>query len=344
MSSERDSAEVAYGGQAVIEGVMIRSPRFVSVACRLPGPDGRPSDHTAIDVCTEPVRSVLIRRPWLRKVPLLRGFAALFEMLGIGLRALERSGNLQLPTALLAPVLLATAADDDAKSSAGDGAGALNGPVMWTTIAVSLLIGGALFVWLPNHLADWLGHRLGWAHSRLGLNLIESAVRLVFFVAYIGLIGLMPDIRRVFMYHGAEHKVVNAYEAGRELTPAAVADMSVIHPRCGTNFAFIVILLSFVIFAFLPWTHSGLARLAMRLACLPLVSGLGFELVKLVGAHRDVAWLQALIWPGLVMQRLTTRPPAPDMLEVALASFTAVRQAEEGGDLLCTRLTPEAAA
>lgn len=336
-------AEISYGGQAVIEGVMIRSPRYVSVACRLPQADGSPGVDTPIDVHTELVDSWLARRAWVRRVPLLRGMAALFEMLGIGLRSLERSGNLQLvaeatATAAAEPTQAFPPAESPVPSTPPvEPAGTLNGPMMWTTIAISFAFGIALFVLLPNLLAARVLHLVHHGDSGVAKNLSEGLLRLVIFVAYIGGISLLPDIRRVFAYHGAEHRVVNGFEAGRDLTADSVADMSVIHPRCGTNFAFIVIVLSLIIFSFLPW-KGVLMRMVMRLACLPLVAGLGFELVRFVGKYRGCRPLQALIAPGLWLQRITTRPPQRDMVEVALASFNAVKLAEETGELTCTRL------
>ncbi|MBI5833988.1 MAG: DUF1385 domain-containing protein [Armatimonadetes bacterium] len=331
----------AYGGQAVVEGVMIRSPRYVSVACRLPQPDGSHGVSTPIDVHTELVATPYNKRPWLRRVPLLRGIISLFEMLGLGLRCLERSANLQLAVSLLAPWLFLTTEPDEPAGPPPKDAGALNGPMLWGTIGVSVLIGMGLFVVLPHALAQWLT-RLISSDSNVVLNLIEGAVRLLVFVGYVGLIGLMPDIRRVFAYHGAEHKVVNAWEASdpanpRDLTVDEVMPNSVIHPRCGTNFAFIVIMMSIVLFIFLPRPSFFLWRILLRLAAMPLVAGLSFELLKLVGRFRSATALQVLIAPGLAMQRITTRQPSSDMVEVALASFHAVRRAEETGELTCLR-------
>ncbi|NUP98261.1 MAG: DUF1385 domain-containing protein [Armatimonadetes bacterium] len=327
MAKSGAGQEVMYGGQAVIEGVMIRSPRYIAVACRLPEPDGKPGRTSPIDIHTEPVRSLFLKRPWLRKLPLVRGMVSLFEMLGLGLRSLERSANIQAAfLQVIAPLLcLATPAKQEK--------GALNGPLMAGTIAVAFTFGFALFVLLPNWVADLLGRWLGFGDHSLALNLVEGLLRLLIFVGYITAIGLMPDIRRVFQYHGAEHKVVNAYEAGVPLNIEQSARMSVIHPRCGTNFAFLVIVLSIVVFSFLPWTSSLLERVGMRLLCLPLVAGIGFELIRFVGTRREVAWLQALIAPGLWLQKLTTREPDPDMIEVALASFNAVKLAEETDEL-----------
>ncbi len=338
----------AYGGQAVVEGVMIRSPRYVSVACRLPLDDGSHGVDTPIDVHTELIASPYNRRPWLRRVPLVRGIVSLIEMLGLGLRCLERSANLQMPVALLAPWLFLSAEPDEpAPTPPTKDAGALNGPMLWGTIGVSFLIGLGLFVVLPHALAQWLTRLIG-SDSNVVLNLIEGALRLMVFVAYVGLIGLMPDIRRVFAYHGAEHKVVNAWEAmagsePHELTVDEVMPNSVIHPRCGTNFAFIVIIMSIVLFIFLPHPAFFLWRILLRLAAMPLVAGLSFELLKIVGRFRSAWALQALVAPGLAMQRITTRQPSPDMVEVALASFHAVRRAEETGELTCLR-TPGAGA
>ena len=341
MAAEDQQQQISYGGQAVIEGVMIRSPKYVAVACRTPAAGGAFGLTTPIDVRTEPVQSLFNRQPWLRKIPLLRGFFALIEMLGIGLRALERSGNIAgAATALVLP-LLGLASETPLPGtpkdpSAGhDGKGALNGPLMLGTIAVSFTIGIALFVLLPNWLADVIGRWLGFADNHLALNLVEGLIRLTIFVAYIGLIGLMPDIRRVFQYHGAEHKAVNGWEHGVPLTVEAVQGESVIHPRCGTNFAFLTIVLSVAVFAFLPWTPSILVRGGLRLLCLPLVAGIGFEIIRIVGKYRDVRWLQALILPGLALQKLTTREPQADMIEVSLASFKAVKLAQETGELRC---------
>lgn len=329
MADARQAEPNFYGGQAVVEGVMIRSRRYVAVACRYPQPDGQPGATTPIDIHTEALESLFLRVPTLQRLPIVRGIVALFEMLALGLRCLERSANIQAAfLSVLAPLWAVTSESDPE-----DGPGRLHGPLMIGAMAVGLAIGVGLFVVLPNWLADWLGRRFGWAEHGLLLNLVEGLLRLLVFVAYVGGIGLLRDIRRVFMYHGAEHKVVNGYEAGREMRVAELLDESVIHPRCGTNFAFIVVVMTIVVFSFLPWTASIWPRLGMRLALLPLVAGLSFELIRFVGQRREQRWLQGVIWPGLALQRLTTREPTPDMIEVALASFEAVRRAEEEGTL-----------
>lgn len=339
------SPRMPYGGQAVIEGVMIRGPRYAALACRLPQPDGQPGSDTAIDLRTEAIRSPYVKRPWLRKVPLVRGVVSLYEMLTVGLRALERSANLALPAQLAVPHLpLITMAGDDEPVAPppADAAGALNGPLLWGTIAVSFSIGLALFVFLPHAIGAWLTKLIG-SDSAWVLNLIEGGVRLAIFVAYVGLIGLMKDIQRVFAYHGAEHKVVNAWEArplGDEspITLAEALPFSVIHPRCGTNFAFIVIFMSILIFALLPNPDSLWLRLGWRMLILPLVVALSFELLRLVGRFRNARLLGLMVLPGMLMQRLTTRAPSEDMVRVALTSLDAVRAAEEEGEVRSERL------
>lgn len=334
-----------YGGQAVIEGVMIRGPRYAALACRLPQADGQPGTDTPIDLRTEAIRSPYVKRPWLRRVPLVRGVVSLYEMLTVGLRALERSANLALPAQLVVPhlPLLTLAGDDEPVAPpSSEAAGALNGPLLWGTIAASFAIGIALFVFLPHAVGAWLTRLIG-SESTWVLNLIEGALRLLIFVAYVGLIGLMKDIQRVFAYHGAEHKVVNAWEArplGNDapITLDEARPFSVIHPRCGTNFAFIVIFMSIVLFALLPNPTSLLARLGWRLLILPLVVALSFELLRLVGRFRDARLLGLMVLPGMLMQRLTTRQPSDDMVRVALASLDAVRAAEEEGEVRSVRL------
>ena len=338
-----------YGGQAVIEGVMIRSPRFLSVACRLPNGE--------IDVQTEPILSFYQRHPTLRRIPFVRGIFALWEMLALGLRALERSAHLQLGEEETGPPL-----------SKG---------TMAATLLAGFLIGIVLFLVLPRLIIGWMeppagaptagmsvgnpvgageaavsGHPGGGfrperssLRERLGLNLLEGLIRLGVFVLYIVAVATLPpvapEIRRVFAYHGAEHKVVNTYEAGQTVVLGNALGQSTLHPRCGTNFAFIVIVMSILVFSLLPWVQhlpwwqKLLWHVLPRVALLPVVAGLSYEVVKWAGQYYD-SWvpLRILIAPGLLLQRLTTRQPDEPMIEVALAAFWAVRRAEETGEIL----------
>jgi len=351
--------DLSYGGQAVIEGVMIRSPRFISVACRLP--DGR------IDVQTEEIKTLFQRQPWLRQIPLVRGVLALFEMLALGLKTLERSANLQLveplggrpgPQGVVWRAARARAGRHLRRPASSPAARArglrrkqaarrrylaaqpppavkeeapLSGWAMLGTLAFAFALGAVLFVALPNLLAGWLGVLLP---NKFWLNAAEGLIRLAIFVGYIGVISTLPavgpEVRRVFAYHGAEHKVVNAFEAGQPLSLGSIDRFGTIHPRCGTNFAFIVIVISILAFSLLPW-NAWYWRILSRLVLLPMVAGIGYEVVQLAGKNPNSALMRFLIGPGLLLQRLTTREPDEVMVEVARRSFWAVWQAEETG-------------
>lgn len=300
---------ILLGGQAVIEGVMIRSPRYYAVACRAPGGE--------VVVESSPIRSWLQRAPELRKVPLLRGVLAMGEMLSLGLWALEHSASLQL------------------EPSQRRGAGGRW--AMGLSLLLGLGIGFLLFVVLPTEGADRLRPILG-DHPFL-LHLAEGLLRLLVLVGYIGAISLLPEIRRLFAYHGAEHKVVNAFEAGEALEEENIRRFSTVHPRCGTTFLFLVVVVGLLVFALSPWEDLG-SRLAWRLGLLPLVVGISYEWLRWVGGRglygQGRGWAlggrwgalalltHLLILPGLLLQKMTTREPTDDMLQVALAALRAV--------------------
>ncbi len=205
------------------------------------------------------------------------------------------------------------------------------GPVAWTTVAVSLAISIALFILLPAAVAKWVEHQFGvpaWVGA-----FFEGVLRLVLFVLYLVLIGRMPDIRRVFQYHGAEHKTINAYEAGAPLIPAKVAEYSVQHPRCGTSFLLIVLVLSMILFAplnfnFVEGPLSVVLRLLSRLLLIPVVAGISYEFLRYSARHLDNPLVRVLVAPGLALQRLTTREPDLSMLECAIAALTPVLAAD----------------
>lgn len=194
------------------------------------------------------------------------------------------------------------------------------------TVVGSFSLGVGLFVALPNLITDWAVKPL--THDRILLNLAEGAIKLAIFVAYVALIGTRPDIRRVFEYHGAEHKVVYAAENGRPITPEGARPFDTPHPRCGTGFALLTIVVSVICFSFLPWTQSHLPRVLWRLALMPLVAGVSFEIVKLTAHPTLGRFAQALMIPGLWMQRLTTRQPDDAQLEVSCAAMQAILDAE----------------
>lgn len=204
---------------------------------------------------------------------------------------------------------------------------------MWLfglTVLVSFSMGIGLFVALPNLITDWTVAHL--TTNRILLNLAEGLVKLAIFVAYVGIIGTRPDIRRVFEYHGAEHKVVYAAENGQPITPESARPYDTPHPRCGTGFALLTIVVSVICFSFLPWYEEHLPRVMWRLALMPLVAGVSFEVIKLTAHPTLGPFAQALMIPGLWMQRLTTRQPNDEQLEVSCVAMQAILDAEADFD------------
>ena len=280
------------GGQAVIEGVMMRGPGLRATAVR--DPQGK------IQVETVPVRSLSDRFPLLKK-PFLRGSVALIESLVMGIRSLSYSAKM--------------AGEEDEQLTDREMAG---------TIVFALALACVLFIAIPTGAAK-LFH--GITEDPVFLNLMEGVLRLAIFLAYIWGISRMKDIRRVFQYHGAEHKTIHCYEAGRPLTVENVQSFSRLHPRCGTNFLLIVMLVSIFVFAFLGWPSLA-ERIASRIVLLPVVAGISYELIRFAGRSEN-AIVQAAIQPGLWLQYLTTRPPEDEMVEVAIESLKAVLPQEE---------------
>jgi uncharacterized protein YqhQ len=282
-----------YGGQAVLEGVMMRGAHSVAIAMRAPNKE--------IVIHKEPLGSIY--KSNLGKIPFLRGLVMLWDTLGLGMRALTLSANVQT--------------GQDQK---------LEGPALYLTLGVSLTFAVALFILLPAVVGQLADGFLGW--NPWWGNLFEGFIRLLFLIGYIWLVGKLPDIRRVFAYHGAEHKTINAFEAESELTPECVARFSVEHPRCGTAFLLTLVLLSVVLFSLLgplPW----LWRLVSRVLLLPLLAVLAYEYIRWTANHMDSALVRLLVKPNLALQRLTTREPTPDMLEVAIAAFNAMHLEEQ---------------
>jgi uncharacterized protein YqhQ len=283
------------GGQAVIEGVMMRSPHRIATAVRLS--DG------SIQVQTRDYVSVSRRFPLLG-LPVLRGAIVLVESLRIGVSALAWSAD------------AAVQADaDKPKSERRYGTLGLG---MGFTVLLSFLLGFGIFFWLPLKLTDLTG-----VQDPFLYNLIDGVIRLVFFLIYIFAIGLWGEMRRVFQYHGAEHKTIHNLEAGVDLTPENAGAQSRFHPRCGTSFLFLVVIVSFVVFAFFGRPDTLTDRL-IRFALIPVIAGISFEIIRFAGAHYDKPWVRWMSEPGLQLQRLTTREPSRDMLEVAIAALRAV--------------------
>ncbi|MEO8354381.1 MAG: DUF1385 domain-containing protein [Chloroflexota bacterium] len=284
---------ISYGGQAVIEGVMMRGRNAFAIAMR--APDGK------IVVHKEDLAAVYRSR--ITKIPFLRGVILLWDALGLGMRALTLSANTQT--------------GEDEK---------LEGPALYLTLGISLAVGVGLFVLLPASIGGWAEHSLGWAN--LAHNLLEGLIRLVLLVGYIWAIGHMPDVKRLFGYHGAEHKTINAFESGAELTPDVVANYPIEHPRCGTAFMLTFVLISILVHSILG-DMSFVWRLASRVLLIPVIAGIAVEYIRWTANHLDSPIVRFLIKPNLALQSLTTRQPDTSMLEVAIESFKTMRKAEQ---------------
>jgi uncharacterized protein YqhQ len=282
------------GGQAVMEGVMMRGVSTWAVATRQP--DGE------IDVRSFPLVSWTKRHRALRW-PVIRGVVALVESLNIGFKALGMSANAQL--------------DEDEEPISG---------VMWAgTIVVALAFAVGLFFVVPVGLTSLFKDQLG---SAFLFWLLEGILRTAIFLAYLALSSRVPDLRRVFEYHGAEHMTISAFEAGEPLTPESAQRFSRLHPRCGTSFLLIVMIVAIFVFAPLG-LPAWYLLLGSRILGVPLIAGLSFEVIKWAGRNRRTPWVQRLMWPGMQLQKLTTREPDHAQLAVAIAAMEAVLAVED---------------
>lgn len=320
-----------YGGQAVIEGVMMRSPRFFAVACRKP--DG------SIVVQNERVEnSIMGRLKWLNR-PFLRGSLALVDAVVLGTKALTFAANVQtaaLDEAKRRATPDSTPANKTPPSSTPSASGQTSGVsrsrvndiAIGGTIALAFCFGLGLFIALPTVLTQLSQNHLG-VTSDAGRNLIDGIIRIGIFLGYIALIAQMENIRRVFQYHGAEHKVINTMEANGELTVENSLRASRIHPRCGTSFIVVVLIASIFVHCLFPRPENYFVRVALHLALIPVVAGVAYEVIKLAGRYRNVLWTRILLAPGLWSQRLTTREPDADQVEVALVALKSVLNREE---------------
>lgn len=281
------------GGQAVIEGVMMRGVGRIATAVR------RPDGEIVIDA--HPAGTITDKYPILKK-PLLRGVVALCESLVYGMKALSYSAQVS--------------GDEDEQLDSGE---------MALTILTSVVLAVVLFIVIPTWSMKFLKT---YTESSMALNLSEGVLRMAIFLAYIGGISLMKDIQRVFQYHGAEHKTIYTYEAGLPLVVDNVRGMSTLHPRCGTNFLMIVMIISIFIFSFLGWPNL-LERILSRVLLMPVVAGVSYEIIRYAGRNIDKGWVKTAIFPGLCLQHLTTREPDDSMMEVAIAALLAALPEEE---------------
>lgn len=349
----QNEMKFSYGGQAVIEGVMMRGAHIFAVAAR---------DPQKNIVIHEGELNKTLYRGRIAKTPFVRGIVGLWDALGLGTRALMWSADVALQEE--------TPEGEEPKESIN-----FNGPLGWGTVAFSLLLGVGLFFLLPTAAATGIGNALGLSQSYiveervnpasqdilddgttssetsttteaqtaetaatgetqsrfdigpLLINLIEGVIQLGILIAYIALIGLMPDVKRLFGYHGAEHKTINAYEAGAELIPSVVAKYPIEHPRCGTAFLLTVVFVSVFIFSLLGRPPFILLILS-RVILIPVIAGVAYELLRWTARNIDKPWVRAIVTPNLMLQHLTTRQPDEGMIEVAIAAFKRVLVSE----------------
>ncbi len=289
--------KLTIGGQAVLEGVMMRSPHAFTVAVRKGGKPG-----AEIALFKQELRPLGERFPLLKK-KLIRGSAALFEAMVLGMRALNFSANEAL------------AEEEGAKEE-------ISGLALAATMAMALVFAVGLFLGLPLLLTNLLGMKYtAVAKNSVLFNLTDGAFRVALFLGYVSSISFMKDIRRVFEYHGAEHKAIAAFESGAGLTVENARSCSRIHPRCGTSFLLTVVALSILLFSLIPGTWPRWAKAVSRLVLRPVIAGLGYEFIKYSANHCAHPVIKALMAPGLWLQRLTTREPSDDQIEVAIRAI-----------------------
>jgi uncharacterized protein YqhQ len=324
LSAQRDAP---LGGQAVIEGVMMRGVSNWAVAVRKPVEDADAPDGAIgeIEVTAMGLDSAM-RRHRLLRLPIVRGVVALGGSMAIGFRALELSANAQLP-----PDERSEQDDSDDGDGADGQSEAQEIPkAVWAgTVVVAMVLAIVLFFLIPVGVTSLIKNQLG---SSVLFWIVEGAVRTTLFLAYMLALSRVRDLRRVFEYHGAEHKTISCFEAGLELTPANAQRFSRLHPRCGTSFLLIVMIVAIFVFAPLG-LPAWYWLMATRVLGVPVIAGISFELIKFAGRNRSRGWVRTLMWPGLKLQLLTTREPDLDQLAVAIAALKAVLEREKPGEL-----------
>ena len=283
-----------YGGQAVIEGVMMRGQKTMVTAVR------RPNGELAID--TQPLPTIYTGR--MRKTPLIRGVIVLIEALVLGIKTLLYSANMSLE-------------EEEEKISGG---------LVWAMVIFSVALAVGLFFMAPLFLTRLLDPYI---HSSLVFHLIEGFIRLAIFIVYLKLMTLVPDIKRVFAYHGAEHKTVNAYEDGVPLEVESIKKYSTAHVRCGTSFMFAVLIIAIIAFALIGRPSSLWLMVLLRIILIPVIAALAYEVTHFGGRHTQNGLVRAILYPGLLLQKLTTRQPDDSQLEVAISALRKVVEIEQ---------------
>jgi uncharacterized protein YqhQ len=283
---------ISVGGQAVIEGVMMRSPTYYATAVRTP---------QGTIVIQKNRFEALTHRFRFLNIPILRGAIGLVEMMWIGISSLSYSAS------------QAVEEDSDPKPKKSAGTNL----TIFGSVVFALAMGFLLFFFLPLWLTELTGVQNG-----IGFNLIDGAIRLVFFLGYLLLIAQWKDMQRIFQYHGAEHKTIYVFENKQDLTVANARPYTTLHPRCGTSFLLVVMLVSILVFSVLGKPDTWGERL-FRFAMIPVIGGISFEFIRLSAKQRFARFLKPAVWPGLTLQKVTTREPSDDMLEVAIAALNA---------------------
>jgi len=287
-----------YGGQAVMEGVMIRGKEGVAISVRQPNGE--------LNTVSQPIASIYKGR--LREMPLVRGIIVLVETLVLGTRALLHSAQI---------------------AAAEEGEEKIPSVLLWGTVAASLALGVALFFMVPLFATRYLIDP--YIGSALLSNVFEGLIRIGIFVAYLKSMSLMPDIRRVFAYHGAEHKVVNAYEAGVPLEVESVKNYSTAHARCGTALLFIVLIVAIFVFALVGQPTLWI-RVVSRIALIPVIAVISYEIMKLGAAHINNKIVRILLAPGLMLQSMTTREPDDSQIEAAISALSEALEIDKAAD------------
>ncbi len=285
--------EFHYGGQAVIEGVMMRGQRSMAVAVRSPGGQ--------VHVSTKPISN---SQTGIRRIPFLRGVVVLVESLVLGIGALFESANISL-------------GEEDQK---------ISGPLLWGTLAASFAFAAAVFFVIPLLVTDSLVDPH--INSSVLSNLVEGIIRVVIFLLYLALVNLIPDIRTVFAYHGAEHKTINAFEHHVPLEPEPVARFSTAHVRCGTSFLFAVMIIAIIVFSLVPSSNIWV-RIVSRIVLIPVIAAVGYEFTRFSARYAENRIVRVLFLPGLALQKMTTRQPNNGQIEVAISALKGAIEADQ---------------
>lgn len=317
MPNQKPKIDFAIGGQALIEGVMMRSPNFISIALRRP--------NKRIKYKNYPFRSLIKKIKWL-DVPIVRGMINLVEMMVWGIKTLNYSAAVYVEDET------AKLNDKKAKPKKQNKSLQIILGIIYglLTLAFSLALALFLFKFLPLWITTFFSTKIQIvSDQQIIFNLIDGVIKMSFFILYVFLISLIPDITRVFEYHGAEHKAVFTYEKGLPLTIKNAKPQSRFHPRCGTSFILVVVLLSIMIYTVVPQSDVFIVKFFQRLALLPLIAGISYELLKWTARHRDKKIMQLLVAPGLMFQKLTTREPDEQQLGIGLKALEKALELEK---------------